>query len=53
LHAKARARNGGVAEFSCGQTTIGKEGLDWKSMKVRKIFSEEGCSLELAEDLEA
>jgi hypothetical protein len=32
--------------------TIGKEGLDQKGMKVRKIF-DEGCSLEWTGDLEA
>jgi hypothetical protein len=30
-----------------------KEGLDWKGLKVWKIFSDEGCSLELTEDFEA
>jgi hypothetical protein len=39
----------GVAESSWWWTTIGKEWLDRLSMKVGKIFSDEGCSLELTD----
>jgi hypothetical protein len=33
--------------------TSGKRKLDWIGMTVWKIFSDEGCSLKLTEDMEA
>jgi hypothetical protein len=45
--------NARAAQFLQRQKTTVKEGLDWKGMKVWKIFSDEGCSLELMDDLEA
>jgi hypothetical protein len=47
--AKARARSAGVVGLPHGRAAIGMEGLDWRGMKVRKIFFEEGCSSELRE----